>query len=916
MKRLLPLVMVVGFGITRADVPDVAAVRESAGRQEEIRGETQGLVNRLNRIMEEYVRNGLAKGEDFSVLKNVRDAVGALSDEEMEEVVSLLNTAAAAPADGAEPLAKAYAGQEDIILKLKQILAAHEREEDAEALANEVRQLAERQTGNLSATIDTKKLAAEDASANGQAAVAASEEAQEGEQKAIADEVKLVAAKLGGLAAGDLKIMDSAGRLGEVEPQAAAATDALHGGKIDDALAAEAAARSELEDIAQTLTPESKVIDEASQIKERLAGLEQEQRALLDQTTKLNDAMERTKDAETPAAALIAVKNQMNAPNSLLVKRLAAKGITSASPEDTIQNAPEMQAFLMSRAAGLKSQEEKLGNQTVALATTEATVAAKAEMMQEDLKQALPDAAAPTLAATAKMNLADSALGRGNANSAVVSEAEAADELDQAARLLDPTASGRGQAIENGGTEQQIKQLRKGVADLAAQETKALQQGDTEKSVVAGSAAAAQKQAMSARAQSLQKEAAAAGSASAQTLQKAADAFQNASQAMRGVENATAAEAAQEEALKNLAQANQELAEREAALAKRSQEIGEISKEMAALEGMIQAQQQVALDTQRAVGAQNAGMAKALEFARRQVAVRNAAEGLMRVANSNMPDFNQALNTGERAMDEARQKLTGPLKDAEPAQRMALDALFSAQDMLGSRLQSLHVAPDAAVIQAQIGKAQEEAAAANRALAGGDIQHAAIQLGLATRGMLQAMGSAQGLPETGRTSIRAAEQALVAGAEAAAAADITEARDQTFQGQQALAVAQSEAGQAQAGIKEAAPPSETGPGAGQENTRQASDPASAHTHDQTANEQGNASGQGMVAKNSSDKPWTDQAGEAKRGNGVPEREGQFLGLPERDRAAAQESQSEKYPQEYGAIVEEYMRNLSNDAGGK
>ena len=43
--------------------------------------------------------------------------------------------------------------------------------------------------------------------------------------------------------------------------------------------------------------------------------------------------------------------------------------------------------------------------------------------------------------------------------------------------------------------------------------------------------------------------------------------------------------------------------------------------------------------------------------------------------------------------------------------------------------------------------------------------------------------------------------------------------------------------------------------------------------------------------------------------------GQFLGLPDRDRGAIQQSQSEKYPQEYGAMIEEYMRSLATDSGG-
>ena len=37
----------------------------------------------------------------------------------------------------------------------------------------------------------------------------------------------------------------------------------------------------------------------------------------------------------------------------------------------------------------------------------------------------------------------------------------------------------------------------------------------------------------------------------------------------------------------------------------------------------------------------------------------------------------------------------------------------------------------------------------------------------------------------------------------------------------------------------------------------------------------------------------------------------FARLPARDRAALQQSQSEKYPQEYGPMIEQYLQNLAD-----
>lgn len=42
----------------------------------------------------------------------------------------------------------------------------------------------------------------------------------------------------------------------------------------------------------------------------------------------------------------------------------------------------------------------------------------------------------------------------------------------------------------------------------------------------------------------------------------------------------------------------------------------------------------------------------------------------------------------------------------------------------------------------------------------------------------------------------------------------------------------------------------------------------------------------------------------------------FTGLPARDRAAIQQSQGEAYPQEYAPLVEQYLRNLADQAESK
>ena len=42
----------------------------------------------------------------------------------------------------------------------------------------------------------------------------------------------------------------------------------------------------------------------------------------------------------------------------------------------------------------------------------------------------------------------------------------------------------------------------------------------------------------------------------------------------------------------------------------------------------------------------------------------------------------------------------------------------------------------------------------------------------------------------------------------------------------------------------------------------------------------------------------------------------FTGLPARERAVIEQAQAEKYPEEYGAQVEQYLLNLARESAAK
>lgn len=293
---------------------------------------------------------------------------------------------------------------------------------------------------------------------------------------------------------------------------------------------------------------------------------------------------------------------------------------------------------------------------------------------------------------------------------------------------------------------------------------------------------------------------------------------------------------------------------------------------------MIQEQRLLDADTGKAA---DHGAGK--QLTRRQEEVRKETEDLRPAAAT--PDTAKALDGADTAMGEAAQKLAeAGAAEAQPPQEAALAALYKAQDALADRMRQMAkelgqpppAAQTVAGAQAEVGKAQEEAGAAQQALAQGadaGMRRAAAQLDQAARKMAQAGAHPQALAQDARDAIRGAEQALAGAAAAAAAGERQQAQGQAGEGRQELAAAQSALARMQAGIAEAPQPA-------------------------------------------SEKNWKDQPGAVKAGTAGAHGAGQFLGLPERDRAAIEQSQAEKYPQEYGAMIEEYMRRLANDAGGK
>ena len=305
-----------------------------------------------------------------------------------------------------------------------------------------------------------------------------------------------------------------------------------------------------------------------------------------------------------------------------------------------------------------------------------------------------------------------------------------------------------------------------------------------------------------------------------------------------------------------------------------------------------------------------ADQAKAKQLARTQAGVQKNTEDVRQAAN---PDAAKALDQADAAMGNAAQQLNGPggPKQAEQSQKAALAALYQAQDALADQMQQAaqdlgqSSAQDRALAMAALAKAQAAAASAQGAMASGEsaadaMRSALPQLAKGEGMMGQAASQPQAAPQAARDAMREAEQALSDSAVAAEAGQNQQAQAQAAQASQAMEAAQSALGEAQAGIAGIAP-----------GTAPAND-------GQQSNKMGPGPNPGttQAASGASEKNWNDQGGAAKAAANGAHGPGEFQGLPDRDRAAIQQSQSEKYPQEYGSMIEEYMRNLASDTEGK
>lgn len=282
--------------------------------------------------------------------------------------------------------------------------------------------------------------------------------------------------------------------------------------------------------------------------------------------------------------------------------------------------------------------------------------------------------------------------------------------------------------------------------------------------------------------------------------------------------------------------------------------------------------------------------------AKAEQAAQDAAQQL---AKNDLPRAIESMKSAKDAMKKAAPPSgePGPKgepgKKGEPGQEGALSKLGEQQEEVQKAAEGMMAAQKNAP-PSSMQSASKSLQKANKALS--PLTSGALgQMPAGAQGQLQTAQSetAEGSGEAGAGQRDAAQQSAQAAAEALAQAQAALSLAQAGAGSQAAMPGQGK-GQGE-GKGEKGDGEGQGKGKGQSQARGKGRP-----NPEGDGNRGNFDGDGG-------------ADGARRGTAGSS---QFTRLPNRDRAAIQQSQAEKYPQEYGPLVEQYLKNLSDQAGDK
>lgn len=337
------------------------------------------------------------------------------------------------------------------------------------------------------------------------------------------------------------------------------------------------------------------------------------------------------------------------------------------------------------------------------------------------------------------------------------------------------------------------------------------------------------------------------------------------------------------------------------------------------------AAQQAAMQAQQAAQAAQAGQPAAAMPAQ-QAAAQNLAQAAQQIAQQAAQAQNAAPNAaamqqaaGQLAQAQAALQQAGQsLQQAQQAQAAAQAAQAAAQQAQQTAQQAQQAGNSAGAAQAQQQAQQaNQQAAAQQGAAQQASQQAAAQMGQAATqaGQVAAQGAAGN--STAQQAAQSAAQSATQGAAQANAQNAAAAQAQATAAQKALAQAQMALAQAQSGVTAAAPSASPGTSGqpGNQPGQPGMQPGQPGPPGQPGRQPGQMPGVGGTQAAQQDSPAGNEAVQV-GGRSVADKKGLFTALPPRERAVIEQAQSEKYPEEYSAQIEQYLLNLARESAAK
>ncbi len=849
--------------VAAQDVPK-SVIEQNATNQAEIRDHTTAVEKQVQDLIDELEANGIS-GNDVKMLEAVKSKLTDLSGPEMTQVLEALKSAAADnnPVTSQQSAYTAYADQKSILSQLGHLLVEFEQHQAASRLAEKFRDLMDREGSTTKATEDVQRkfMNRPPLAMMLDRTLKTTVQVLESEQQSISDDLGSVteqlnkAAQLNGQLNNPIQKAQDELKDGQIQLALNQASSDIQAGNLADALIQQKNARDQLRQIAKDLDPVSKA-EALAQATSDLQKLIDSQKGLLDSTQAFRG-------------------------NRTDLLQMDAKQGDLADDADTLQH--DVQAVSPDAAGSIKEASKQ---------------------MQESWKFLRPVTFASGKSTTAQQ-------------SAITSLQEAEQRLQKAladakTSAADPDAQAKAlddlqKKIANAQQQQQqtSDQVKNALNNPAAPDNNALAQAQKDQATLQQQTADLAQEAQQA----------AASPATSADIQAAANAMDQAQKDLSNPNKMQNAQASQQAAQQALADAGKQL-QKDAATTSPSPTPGDKSDPSQTAQNDpnsaatpeadptdqlqkqlqdVQQQQQKASDqTKQALNdpAPSSGLNKLNQAKQSQKDVAEQAQAMQQQTAEVSPEAGQALQKAAESMDQAQKALSDPSKatNAPSAQKAAQDALADAKKKLDDAAEAEKTTPG------QLSQAAKDLQQAQKALAssatpnspsadpskGSPSADAAKELSKANQA-LAAIAKNPSTPANVAASAKDAQNAIAQAQQSSGKGDSASASSQAAAAQQAVAQAQSQMAQSSS---TAASPSSQQPG----NPSQAQTPGATPPHGVGS---GGNQGGNMTTASTND--------------------GKFVSFISRDRAAIDQSKTEKRPEDYAPQIDQYLKNLADQS---